>query len=173
MPSGGGMQEHDSPGPGGGAGSGGVSGSDVTTIVVYDGGYQQVIRSEGIEVVEVPGDLGQRQLTARGRDLLTRAHRTNSSENLGRNWNHRYRGQQEAFKFNLILQQTLALAAIVFNLLQPRDSVLKTQELNTSPTNNTVDPEDSEVALVYHINTQINFKEWLLMRDADIQWFNP
>lgn len=148
-----------------------TTGSDVTTVVV-ENGLQDIVRSEGVTDNLVPGDLGQRLITNQTADLVQRAYRVNSAENVQRSWNHRFRGQREAFKFNLLMQQVLTLSALVFATLEPRNRSLRVQEFLTGPASSTT-AANSEVALICHIRAQIDFKEWLLLRDADIKWFNP
>lgn len=163
----------DNPLSGGPANSGGSSvlGTDITTVVVYDN-LEETVRATGVSTEQTPGDLGYRFVTNQTQDLLTRAYRSNSSLNLFHNWNHRFRGQREAFKFNLLMQQVGALSALVFCTLEPRNRAIRSREFLTGPTHSAT-PTSSEVALICHIRAQIDFKEYLLLKDADILWFNP
>lgn len=70
------------------------------------------------------------------------------------------------------MQQVLALSGWVWHILEPKNRALKVQEFLTGPVQNSV-ATSSELALIYHVSTQIQFKEWLLLRDADIKWYNP
>jgi len=152
-----------------GSSGGTVTGSDVTTVVT-SAETQVTIRDEGIASPEIAGNLGQRLITNQTADLVQRAYRANSSSNVQRSWNHRYRGQRESFKFNLLMQQVLALSAWSFTVLEPINRSLRTAEFRTGPQRSDT-PTSSEYALIYHIRLQQDFKEWLLLRDADVKWF--
>lgn len=111
------------------------------------------------------GNNGETRVEERGVDYLrSRSLREVANENLMRPWNHRYRGHREGFKFNLHLQRLLAQCAYQFNTLKTKDSNLDTVESEVYPT-------DSEIALYSHVFTQIRFKEYLLMRDANVRWY--
>lgn len=113
------------------------------------------------------GDEGNNntRIEERGRNYLrAKSIREIASLNIMRPWNHRYRGNREAFKFNLILQRLLATSAICFNTLKDRDVPLRNREIVVGPT-------DAEVALFYHIREQIRFREYMMLRDSNTRWF--
>lgn len=119
---------------------------------------------------EVSGDLGSLPITNLRKEFLTKSLRLNAADNVPRLHVHRYRGQREAFKFNYYLQSVMSLSAYVFWALRDRDENLRVQELATGPAEHST-PTSSEVALIYHIQAQITFKEWLLSKDQDVRWF--
>ena len=60
---------------------------------------------------EIPGDLGELFSDAAQNALISASLRRSASENFFTARNHRYRGHREAWKFNLAMQQLMALVA--------------------------------------------------------------
>lgn len=126
-----------------------------------DGG----IPGSQVVIPEVPGDLGSIYTTLNTYLLLVESRRENASFNGMTKINNRYRGHREAFKYNLIMQKLAAISAQLYLILKSANDTLKTRE--------TVDayPTDTEVAEIYHIQAQIKFKEWMLLKQEDKKWF--
>jgi len=79
--------------------------------------------------------------------------------------NHRYRGHREANKFNLSIQKLIAVCTKLFIDLNTANETLKTSEAND------VYLTEAEIQNIYHISEQLRFKEWLLLKDVDSNWF--
>ncbi len=114
---------------------------------------------------EVGGDLGSRYQSLNSFLLLQEALRENASFNGMRSLNHRYRGHREAGKFNLAIQQVLAMCVTHYLTLKEANTTLQDQELDE------MYPTDAEIQAFYHIREQIEFKEWLLLKDENRRWF--
>lgn len=142
-------------------------GSVTTTIVGTETGLGSPTYTIGSNIIisEIEGDLGTRTRTQNTDLLLKESYRANASVNFFRPWNHRYRGHREAGKFNLNLQNLLLVSAQTYITLRNADSALQTLELAN------MYPPDADIANIYHIHLQITFKEWMLLRDDNINWF--
>jgi hypothetical protein len=114
--------------------------------------------------VELPGDLGTIGKTWDTLAMIQKAYRSSASANFYTPWNHRYRGNREAFKFNLFLQRIGQMIAFVTLTLRTKNTTLATKEAALYST-------DTELAAVQHIREQIRFKEYMLLRDNDKRWF--
>jgi hypothetical protein len=119
---------------------------------------------------DVPGDLGQRTVTVLADVLIRKALRMNASQNVARLHVHRYRGHREAFKFNYYVQSVMQQAAYTYFMLRDRDKSLRTVELALGPASSST-ATSSENAMIYHVRKQVEFREWMLSKDADIRWF--
>jgi hypothetical protein len=156
-----------SSGPGGST-AGDVGGTEITVIVQSPNpNINEFIYTSQ---PEVPGDLGQQSLSSQTQDFQARSFRSNASANIQRPWNHRFRGEREAFKFNLLIQQVLSLAAYAFYILEPWNRLMKVREF-LAGTGSSSTPANSEIALIYHITLQLEFKEWQNLKDSDVRWF--
>lgn len=121
----------------------------------------------GTDVVteDIPGDLGTLYLDKNKFLLLKESIRENASFSGIPEINIRYRGHREANKFNLVLQRLLTVCAYFYLQLRASNELLTTRELvNMYPT-------DDEISYVYHVQTQINFKEWMLLKDDNKRWY--
>lgn len=116
-------------------------------------------------IAEIPGDLGTRSRTQSTDLLLKEAYRSNASLNLFRPWNHRYRGHRESNKFNLNIQNLLLVSAQTYRTLRSADEALQALEMTT------LYPPDADITNIYHIHAQLVFKEWMLLKDDNINWF--
>lgn len=115
-------------------------------------------------IEEVPGHLGRRRIPGTTQVLLSQAARRSSTQVLVYPRNHRFRGHREAAKFLLPLQHVLAMSGSLFLSLKEGNTTLQTSEAVILPT-------VSEVALVYHLEAQLAFHEWNLLRDVNTNWF--
>jgi hypothetical protein len=113
---------------------------------------------------EVPGDLGELFSDSIQNSLISSALRKSAAENFFTPRNHRYRGAREAWKFNLAIQQLMALVASTFTTLKARYATLKGSETTIMPT-------DTELATIYHCREQLRFQEWIVQKDEDKEWF--
>lgn len=116
-------------------------------------------------VNETPGDLGSQYLNLNRFLLLAESRRENADVNGITSVNHRHRGHREGSKFNLILQKLITLSCSFFLTLRTWNTTLKTRETTQ------MYPSDTEIENIYHIQAQIQFKEWQLMKDDNRLWF--
>jgi hypothetical protein len=79
-------------------------------------------------------------------------------------WNHRYKGHREAFKFNAVMYNCIALFQKMTNILAQKNENLGVSESGIYPTS-------SEVSAFNYVRNQIRHKEYLLMRDSNKRWF--
>lgn len=158
-------------GPSQGSSSGTISGTEISTIIDQNP-INLITRRSGVSNEFDPGDLGSIQLTNTETDFLRQTNRIDDFILTFPSFNHRKRGERESFKFNILIQKILASAAYVFHTLRSKDQSLTLSELNTGPQFSST-PDQSEIALICHINAQLLFKEWLILKDPDIRWFNP
>ena len=161
-----------------GTGGGGASTSPGPTLpapghamfgdVPYSLGAAETAGRRGVRVVipEIPGDLGSQYADLNEILLMAESHRALGSFNGMSSVNHRYRGHREANKFNLIIQKVASLCSRLFLQLRSSNNTLKTRESAS------MYPTDTEITLIYYIQSQIAFKEWLLLKDDNIKWFN-
>lgn len=141
--------------------------SSPTTPLSSGGGAAQTGGVEGSQIIqpEIGGDLGSLYLDNNKFQLLSEARRRSSFFNGISRVNNRYRGHRESGKFNLIIQKFLTISCSLFSTLKPANTSLTTTELaDTYPT-------EEEIQHIQHINIQITYKEWLLMKDDDKRWF--
>jgi hypothetical protein len=122
------------------------------------------IDDSSILVPEIPGDLGQEQITLRDFNMLQTSLRDNINSNLYYARNDRFRGQRESIKFNYTIQQSLSCCVNNFLVLRDSDTALKTAEFSIYPSNN-------EISNINHIRLQMNFREWLILKDQNNVWF--
>lgn len=80
-------------------------------------------------------------------------------------WNHRFKGHREAFKFNLVLQQTLSTISKFTNLSKALMNTLESLERTV------MYPTDEEISLFYGTWVQLKFREYHILRDANVRWF--
>ena len=114
---------------------------------------------------EVDGDLGSLYMNLNTYLLLQQSRRQNSTLNGIYMPNHRYRGHREANKFNLVIQSMLTQCVSMFLTLRTSNLALTTSEITD------MYPTETEIQKVYHVQQQLRFKEWLLMKDEDKRWF--
>lgn len=120
---------------------------------------------------EVPGDLGQRFIPAEFLELTKISLRDRASTNLVRNYNHRFQGHPESFKFNILHQEILGKLGQLYESFYSSWTSLEEQDYLYYPSFNE-DPYYSEIALYNHCREQIRFKEWLLTRNSRYsKWF--
>ena len=79
--------------------------------------------------------------------------------------NMRFQGERESFKFHLPLQSTMMLCASNFMSLRSNEIMLMNDERSL------LYPTDAEISALYHIEAQLKFKIWALLKDADLTWF--
>lgn len=114
------------------------------------------------------GDLGSRYISGSYLVYITQSLRDFAAggANAGLNYpNQRYRGWREAHKFNLVIQEMAAASAHVYSTLITRNNALSVSETQDAY------PTDEEVALLYHIRAQTRLREWLILRDISVTWY--
>lgn len=117
-------------------------------------------------ISEVPGDLGTNYSNLNRYLLTSDANRDNGTFNGMVQFNHRYMGHRESTKYNLAIQQLLTICCSLYLTLYPANAALTSSETVA------MYPTDTEISCVYHVREQMEFKEWLISKDADVQWFN-
>ena len=120
--------------------------------------------SEPTEIIGDPRDLGTIERTLERVLDLREARRDNSLQNLGVWENHRYRGPRESYKFNLLLQNIVALGGYVDQSIRGFEAVADSINRQTYET-------DENLSNLYHLQRQVEFEEFLLSRSSGVQWF--
>lgn len=121
----------------------------------------------GTDIVseDIPGDLGTLYLDKNKFLLLRESLRENASYSGVPDVNIRYRGHRESNKFNLVIQRLVTVCAYFYLELRSCNVVLTTRELDD------MYPTDTEVSCIYHVQSQISFKEWMLLKDDNKRWY--
>jgi hypothetical protein len=148
-----------------------TSQANLRNYVAYDQVQGVFGRPDTPDQDELPGDLGQLFVSSNTLQLTKKSLRSNASTNVASTTrNHRFSGHREHWKFNLAMQTLLATCATMFYILDERNTTARDLEQVLGPAESD-SPTLSETALFCHIREQIAFKEWLIMRDADVKWF--
>lgn len=114
---------------------------------------------------EVGGNLGSRFINYNTFALTQLSLRQNASYNGASTINLRFMGHRESNKFNLMIQKALSSYSTLLVSLRAANTGLQNSEVNQ------VYPLNSEISNYYHAKSQIEFKEWLLLKDSNTLWF--
>lgn len=114
-------------------------------------------------VPEIPGNLGSIGMTLNWWTMLNDSVSSNANSNLCWPSNHRYMGHRESTKFNLQIQQLQMILVANSSTILTSNQPLAIDELSYM--------SDSDLAALNHIQVQLQFIEWLTLKNESTFWF--